>query len=298
MQQFNPPKWADKLLTRFCRAELAEIIQGDLYEIHQKRVVSKGKLRANIHYCRDVLSLYRPFAIKKRSNSNKLAMLKNFILVSFRNLKRNFSYSSINILGLAIGLASVIVIGSWVYQEYSYEKGFNDSEKVFRIGVNFFNIGDMAIGPEKLKESLDAFPEIKAVTSYNNTGDETVLIDNREYTLSKTAYADKEFFKIFSYEFLQGDPSSALSSPNSIVLTEDEAIKLFGSSNALNKTLILKSDNKSYTVSGVIRKPGLTHLPSSAFIANEPDLAKSSWTSVSGYVYLKIDASESIISSQ
>ncbi len=87
-------------------------------------------------------------------------MLKNYIKIAFRNIRRHSIYSFINIFGLAVGLASAIVIGSWVYQEWSYDSHFEHSDRIYRIGVNFFNFGDMAPGPERFNQTAEHFPEV------------------------------------------------------------------------------------------------------------------------------------------
>ena len=134
MNPHLPPKWANKLLEWFCRKDLLEIIQGDLFEIHEKRIIKKGKTYANALYLRDVLSLFRPFAFQLfRSHSNKIAMYKNYLKVAYRNLLRHKMYSFIKIGGLAMGIAACILISLFIREELSYDKGYKDADRIYRL---------------------------------------------------------------------------------------------------------------------------------------------------------------------
>ena len=81
-------------------------------------------------------------------------MFRNYIKIAFRNLKRQFSYSFINIFGLAIGLACSFVIFLYVFNEWSYDRNYKNADKIYRIGISFYNMGKFAIGPEILGSVL------------------------------------------------------------------------------------------------------------------------------------------------
>lgn len=216
-------------------------------------------------------------------------MLKNYIKIAFRNIRRHFTYSFINIAGLAVGLASAIVIGLWVYQEWSYDRHFENSDRIYRVGVNFYNIGDMAPGPERFTRSAQKFPEVEIAASLDYQGEIIVNAGNREFKESDAFFADSGYFDLFSYVFLEGDPQTALDAPNTVVLSEKTARKYFHGAPALGKTLQVGEEKVVYTVTGVIKESTThSHIPAKLWfrLDGEPS---SSWTSANYYNYVLLN---------
>lgn len=179
-------------------------------------------------------------------------MLKNYIKIAFRNIRKNFSYSFINLFGLAVAFAASLVIGIWVYQEWSYDRHFDNADRIYRVGVDFMNVGDMAVGPRQFSQYAGEFPEVEQTAMLTGSTTQEVYINNRSYSESNVSYADSTFFDVFSYRFLDGDPSSALDQPNTAVLTRQTARKYFGDSQAVGKTIQIGSEKTTYTVTGVV----------------------------------------------
>ena len=216
-------------------------------------------------------------------------MFKNYLIVSFRNLVRNFSYSMVNIFGLTVGLACTLVIGTWVYQEYTFDRQFGNAENIFRVGVNFFNIGDMAIGTDALPSKLADYSEIEAITAVKSLGKKTLLIEDQSVNLESGYEIDQSFFTIFNYDFVQGSAHSTVNSPNSVVLSTEKAIALFGNDNALGKTFKIKGETELYQVTGIINTASLrSHLESDFWLYKQPAQPSTNWTSAGKYVYVKV----------
>lgn len=220
-------------------------------------------------------------------------MLRNYLLVSFRTIKRHFTYSAINILGLTLGLASVMVIGTWVYQEYSYDRHFDNADQIHRVGVNFFNVGDMAVGPVLLKKELKNYPKVSAATSLGRVSQKIAIIDEKEVTLEDLFETDDSFFEVFSYEFTSGNPQNVLDQPHSAVITETYAESLFGTSDALGRTF--EMDNNVYSISGVVREGGPSHIPAQLWIRKDEGQNDNNWLSASDYIYAKVEGTDSEI---
>lgn len=213
-------------------------------------------------------------------------MLKNYLKIAFRNIRGNFTYSFINIFGLAIGLASAIVIGLWVHQESSYDEHFENADRIVRVGVSFANIGEMAPGPEQFNEVVSPFPEIEKTTSLDPIGTETITVGSREFEQSNVFSADSAFFDVFSYRFVEGSSSYALTSPNTVVLTKELARKYFSSSgSAIGKTMQVGDQKEAYTVTGIIEKQGHSHIPAEIFLHFEP-ADDTNWQSATFYNYV------------
>ncbi len=220
-------------------------------------------------------------------------MLKNYLKVSIRNLRKHFSYSFINIFGLTVGLACTLVIGIWVFQEYSYDRHFDDADKIHRIGVNFFNVGNMSIGPEILKEKLKVYPETKYVTTLKTVGDVDVVYNNRQVTVESTFQIDEDYFKIFSYDFVHGDRLSAMEQPESIVITTEVANEIFGRTDVVNEVVQFKDNPKFYTITGVVKLEGNSHVPVKMWYSIPKAHNQYSWTSASSYIYAYVDSKKS-----
>src|SRR4051812_35594886 len=108
-------------------------------------------------------------------------MLQNYLVIALRNLYRQLSYSVINITGLAIGIACSLVMFLFVYTEWSYDRHFANADRIYKVGVSFFNMGDFAVGPEVLGdvlpaefEGVEAFTRIKQQKAIPIRIDETV----------------------------------------------------------------------------------------------------------------------------
>lgn len=219
-------------------------------------------------------------------------MLLNFIKVAFRNLTRRFSYSAINITGLAVGLACTLLIGKWVYQESSYDRHFEHSDRIYRVGVNFYNIGDMAPGPPRFADEMRTdFPQVERATQVDWAGETVLRIGGEEFQEQYAFNADSSFFEVFSYVFLAGNPSVALDEPRSVVLIEELARRYFGNSGNspeayLGRQVLVGEEEETFTVTGIISDRGhRTHIPAKVWLSAEYAVDES-WTSASPFNYV------------
>lgn len=183
-------------------------------------------------------------------------MLKNYLTVTFRNIFRQKSYSFINIFGLAIGIASFLIIFLYVQNELSYNKHIEHAENKYRMveiqyppGVGEQHVA-VTMGPLAAALKND-FPEVKQ--SMRITGGGTLYVNYKDagFNESSTAYADTNVFNMLSIDLLEGDPRNALTEMNAVVLSEKLAKKYFGSpGEAMGK--IIDIANKPFTVKGVM----------------------------------------------
>ena len=203
-------------------------------------------------------------------------MLKNYFKTAFRNFQRNKSYALINTLGLAVGIAACLLIFLVVQFESSFDNFHPKKNSIYRVGTEFHNQDGVSYSagvafPVANGLRLD-FPQIKKVASiYRNGGQITIgNPGNQEKKLQEDNfyYAEPQFFNIFNFPFLSGDPKTALNDPNSAVLTEATAEKYFGNwKNAMGKTI--KYDNKAvFTVKGILKNvPHNSDFPLSVVVA-------------------------------
>ncbi len=187
-------------------------------------------------------------------------MLKLLLKIPIQRAYRHPVYSMINIIGLAIGLACFIIVMLWVRNETSYDKFHQNSQSLYRVAFknktndyySYYQTGTLA---GYLKQE---FPEIIASTSFN-IGQCKVAFENRGLNC-KGSYAEQDFFRMFSFPFIRGDASTALSKPYSVIITESLSEKLFGENDPVGK-LVKINDNDQYEVVGVINNvPQNSHL--------------------------------------
>ncbi len=169
-------------------------------------------------------------------------MIKNFFKIALRNLWRNKLNTFINIIGLSVGIASCILITLHVTDEFSYDKFFENSERIYRVALNRIypeNTISYAPIPHSYGTSiLEDFPEVEAQVRIWDFNTEFVLsYEDEIFNESNFLFADSTFFDFFSIKLLIGDPKTVLSDPTSIVMTESTAKRYFGNEDPLGKTL-------------------------------------------------------------
>ncbi len=183
-------------------------------------------------------------------------MLKNYLKIAFRNIIKNKIYSFINIFGLAVGLAATILILLWVMDELSYNDFNKNLDQIYLVPQtqHYKNMGDFTVSatPTALAPYLKSeYPGIEYATRYTAFGGErTVSYADKNFT-EMMRYADPDIFKIFSFTFIEGRPESALSVPNSVVITKEVAEKFFGNLDVLGKTFKVDG-NYDFKITGVI----------------------------------------------
>lgn len=182
-------------------------------------------------------------------------MIRNYVHVAFRNLLKSKGYSTINIIGLAIGLASCILISQYIYQELSYDSFFKDANRVYRVAT----VMKSASGTEKNAQTsmpvgpaLAAnYPEIRSWTRVYYVGPTLVQYQEKKFFEHNIIFADSTFFKVFPFELVSGNPSKMLNAPDRIVVTQSMAHKYFGNSDPIGKRLRI-GNKQDFVVSGVM----------------------------------------------
>ena len=184
-------------------------------------------------------------------------MIKNYLKIAWRNLKKQPFFTFLNVTGLAIGMTGALLIGLYIHDELSYDTMFADAEHIYRINVDVKFGGaeeNLAEGPAPLAATLKQdYPVIEDVTRLRAWGswmlrkaeaDENVKEDN-------ITFADANFFDLFGIPFLAGDATTALKEPNTLVLTQQLAVKHFGKTDVVGQSLLI-NDTDVYRITGVI----------------------------------------------
>lgn len=188
-------------------------------------------------------------------------MFKNYFTTAFRSIKRNLSYSFLNIFGLTLGVASCLVIILVVRNELNYD-GFNSKAgRTYRITLNALDFNsNVSVGV--VPAMRNDFPELEQVSQAFYIREGMVKVGDVRYVEKGFAYGDEQLPKVFDYQWVAGNPTTALTQPNSIVLTESAAKKYFGDKHAMGQRINLDNRETDFTVTGLIKDlPPNTSLP-------------------------------------
>jgi putative ABC transport system permease protein len=224
-------------------------------------------------------------------------MFKNNIKIAWRSLKKQPFFTFLNIFGLAIGMASALLLGLYIHDELSYDKMFADVERIHRINADIKFGGVVEAQPEvsapMAEAILNEISQVEEVTRYRNTG--AVLIkkngDVNSFKEPRATYAETSMFSLLGLKLLYGDAATALDEPNTVVISKSLAQKLFSTENALGQVIDVEVYGK-YTVSGVIQD-----LPKNSFLQNRnlflsmagyPDASAGAWGSHNYYTLVKL----------
>ena len=191
-------------------------------------------------------------------------MLKNYLTIALRNLVRHKTYTAINALGLAMGIAFCLLTFLYVRHEWTYDQFHEKSDRIFRLGMSggMFGGRDNAIGVRLsdqigplLRENIPQFAHVVRI----HEGPGTVSLGNNTFEV-KSLFTDEDFFQLFTFPLMHGDPKTVLANPNSIVLTQSAAQKYFGQNDAVGREItihhrIWNEEDKTFVVAGIAQDP-------------------------------------------
>lgn len=216
-------------------------------------------------------------------------MLKNYIKIAWRNISRNKVFSAINIMGLAIGIAASLLILQYVAYELSYENNQEKGDRIYRVRQERYEKGQLstnwAAGAFAVGNHFkDAFPEIEDYVKLVKQGEAILGNNEKSVKVSSVYYASGAYFNVFSTPLITGDAKTALTEPNTVVLSESIAHKLFGQEDAVGK-ILRKNHRDIFKVTGVFRDmPSNTHLKAEALYSYatfqemvKPDDPETGW---------------------
>ncbi len=275
----GPPHWAQKLLLWWGDPNTREEVEGDLLELYTYWVNTVGKRRADWRYSLSAIKLLRPLANRKPAtqyaNPFLLSpdMLRNYYKIAVRSLLKNKLYTSINVFGLALGMACALLIGLWMSNELSYDRFLPGVATIYNVRINYaFNGGEVETAtftPGPLQDAIARdVPDVAVVTKLSEdieslvraTGSETVAKERGQF-------ASASFFDVFGLSTLYGNPKAALSQPDQIVITRKLAEKYYPNKSAIGKMLQL-DNGKLYTVGAVLENLPLNSTLQFDWIAN------------------------------
>jgi putative ABC transport system permease protein len=259
----KPPRLADKFLKFFCAPHLLEDIQGDLHEEFDYQVKRICERRARWFYWWEVLGFVKPRYIKRKSTPYpktyliSLNMIRSYFKIAWRNLVAGKSFSFINIVGLAIGMAGTCLIVLWLHNEISFDTFHANKDRIYQVyGLtddaegesHAIPVTSQPLGPALKKD----YPEVEAVARVKGINSFLITANDKSITGIEGNIVDSSFLQVFSFPLLKGNDNKQLDNLQSIVITEKLAKKLFGEEDALNKTIQIDvADN--FIVTGILK---------------------------------------------
>ncbi|HVU95290.1 MAG TPA: ABC transporter permease [Puia sp.] len=221
-------------------------------------------------------------------------MIRNLLLVAFRNFKRDRWYSLLNIVGLMIGITFSLFLIFYIQDELSYDRYNVNASRIYRVGAYIKeperalakNAGSQFVLVPQLRKD---YPEIEEAVRFTNMGQKLLKNGNLDLYQDKVFLADSNVFKVFTYPFIEGDPNTALVAPNSLVLTESVAVKYFGKSQGVVGRSLQDDKGANFKITGVMKDvPTNSHFRFHVLISMStvPKDFGGGWGAFSGYSYV------------
>jgi len=291
----HPPKIAGWVLKHTARYEENFAFFGDFDEEFQEIARARGSFFARLWYWRQCVRSLPVFI--KDFFFWRFIMLKNYLKIAFRSLKKHKGYSFINISGLAIGMAVCMLIMIWILNELSYDRFHEKADRICRVTMDI-KIGSILHTPVSLTAAgpslVDDFAEVITAARIGRPNRISVEYEDRLFQEADVGFAENAIFDIFTFPFVSGDLKTALEAPYSVVITESMARKYFGDEDPLGKMLRFNNE-KEFSVTGVVKDvPPNSHfqfnmLRSFQTLIAEGSVRDDMWFDLRFYTYLLLD---------
>ncbi len=259
-----PPRFAEKILGLLCSDHGSRTALGDFAEVYAEMAAERGSAAAGIWYGGQILKSIPGFLLARFYWS--AVMLRNYLVIFYRNLIRDRGISLINLAGLATGMACFLLILTYVRFETSYDGFHEKADRIYRVlsrseaAISGWTTSTSDLLAPALTSQIPGV--VQATLVYPAFGE--VILEFGDRTFSQTGcFADGSFLDVFSFLVIRGDRRTALSKPSSIILTESAARKLFGSDDPLGKVIGRRSlgGRRELAVTAVMRDvPQNSHL--------------------------------------
>ncbi len=237
----HPPGLFLRFFRWFCHPELKKYIEGDLMELYNQRIQHGSKRKADWRFALDVLWLFRPSIIRPAEGFDRInnyGMLKNYFKVGMRNILKYKVFSFINVFGLALAMSVCMLIILMIADQKRYDQFNVKKDRIYRILSDYQGSRQAyATSPFPLAAALKAEYPIVEESTHLDPGIGGDAIYRQRSEDMRGYFADPAFFRVFSFELEKGDKATALTAPNSIVLTSEFAYRLFNDENPLGKTV-------------------------------------------------------------
>ena len=260
-----PPKAAERFLCWFLKTELLEEVLGDLEEKFYHTLHKKSLATAKLGYWYQVIRYLRPFAVKtfRSKHSNQFSMYSHNVKIAYRHIGRNKTSFVINLSSLVLGISCALLIYLWTMDELGVDKFHEHNDRLVQVLQNdetpngiITEAYTQGILAKTLIEEVPQVEKAVSVVPYEWFEGEKLLVSGgRDKIFSaRNQFAQQDYFKLFSFDFIHGSAEQALKTPNQVVITRRLAEKLYGSYDVVGRSLEWIHDEYGglYNVSGVL----------------------------------------------
>lgn len=220
-------------------------------------------------------------------------MIKNYFIIALRNLLRNKTFTAINIMGLAIGISTCLLIMLSVKSEMGYDSFHDKADRivrvVFRGSVQGGMMNEAHVMPPVAEALMADYPEVEQATRIRKMGYPKITFKDKSFRNHHAAFVDANIFQVFTFPLIQGDPKTALKDPHTIVIPVSTAQTYFKDEDPLGKELWMNDGEDRFTITGVMADiPANSHFHFDLFVsmATFPDAKNPSWMVSEFYTYL------------
>jgi hypothetical protein len=245
-QLYQPPQIVDKILGWLLNNHVLEDIQGDLYELFQRHVAMYGLQKARWLYCWDALRFVSPFTKKRKmpalSHINTMDRIYTTFKFAFRRLVTNKTFALSSVFTLSVGITCTLLIFLWVRDEMHIDGFHAKGSRLYRVITRGY-LGEGKVQAYPYTQGLlyselkNTIPEVEYACAFSWETKTVLRVDN-QFHMETGRFASEDFFSMFTFPLLVGNPSSSLQSPTSIAISENMAKKYFGSTSvAMGKTI-------------------------------------------------------------
>jgi putative ABC transport system permease protein len=303
-----PPPLALKFFRWYCRKDRLEELEGDLEESFYAMLhAGKAPGQVKLTYWWNVIRCFRSYAFKRSAtyrSINTYAMLTNYLKVIRRNFSKQRAYSLLNITGLAIGFAAVILIAIYLHFETSFENFHTKSDQIYRLTVHYtspsgYDTHFARVDTDWINGIPEEIPEAEKLIRFQNHEPKFVRIGEEKFRQDNAFVTDKDVFEVFNFPLAKGDTKTALAEPLSIVISEAVAEKYFANEDPMGKEIFItgywSTDETVYKVTGVMKNlASNTHLPVDMLISFRNEAERSWWA----YTYVLFQKGTNMVSAQ
>lgn len=218
-------------------------------------------------------------------------MFRQTIISALRSFKKSALMNYLNIIGLTFGLSVFFLISLFLYQEQTYERDFSQRENIYQVSTVYSGLGEVAWTPTNLEHVIDQVPSVKMYTAFENRTGSKAYVENNEFIGLRVLHSDSSFFKVFDFELISGTAETVLNKPNSIVINEQVATRMFGKTDVVGEIIYLNKE-QPLIITGVSRAPHFkTQLNFDLVVSKtySAGIENELWSSIGSYMYLVVN---------
>ncbi len=298
-KEYRPPRLADRFFHWFCKPDLIDHLQGDLYEQFQEEVQNQGPSKAKVWYWKQVFLMLRPFALRKNPISDFLLYYGTHTRFALRQMRKHPLDALMNIGSLTLGIACFLFISLYVLEEFKWDRFHKDYKQIKRVAIDFVftegeRIADATTPPALAPALKEQIPEVQASTRIFPSWGSRYLVElpsGKRFYEESLIRVDSTFFDVFHFPLLKSSGTTRITQPDQVMLSESMAEKYFGDENPLGKTIKvhLNDDTLGFKVIAILKDvPRHSHFDFDIVLPLNFSRGLDSWGWYNYYTYVRL----------